>query len=283
MKKLLTILIGLTLVLPLRGQGKVSTRKYILADFTDKVTQVVLPGNEIIDSALKQEVVNNWTASAFEFCTMDRFEKLKTSSQYYFLIPAESRFKGEEDPGILFLSLLKGGPEAAEGINGMTDVLSLPLCAAMGGSGRELVYLGAMVQACQEFVLAAMESEKVAYSKELWFNENYAKSGKMKQIWLAREDLSESVSEKDLQRCLDEDMHLVDETDVDNVFLRGDYNTLVSYTVAPFQPKEGASYCYKMLFEADTHKLFYIYRHKITPKFGAGFLNEDLKRLARKR
>ena len=283
MKKLITICMGLALLLPLWGQGKVSTRKYILSDFTDKVTQVVLTGNDVIDSALKQEVVNSWTASAFEFCTLERFEKLKTSSQYYFLIPAESRFKGEENPGILFLSMLKGSPEAKEGMEGMTEVLSLPLCAAMGGSGRELVYLGPLVQAHQTFVLAAMESEKVAYAKELWFNENYAKSGKMKQIWLAREDLSETITEKDLERYLDEDIHLVDEAQADEVFLRGDYNTLVSYSVSPLVGENGASYSYKLLFEADTHTLYYIYRHKITRKFGAGFLSEDLKRLARKR
>ena len=34
-------------------------------------------GNDLIDSGLRQEVVNIWTASPFEFCTMDRFEALK--------------------------------------------------------------------------------------------------------------------------------------------------------------------------------------------------------------
>ena len=265
------------------GQGRVSTRKYIVSDFTDKITQVVLTGNDVMDSALRTEISNNWTASAFEFCTLEKFEQLKSNSQYYFLLPAESRFKGEENPGILFLSLLKGDPDAAKGIGEMTDIISLPLCAAMGGSGRELIYLGAVVKSIQEFTLAAMESEKVAYAKTLWFNENYAKYGKMKQIYLAREDLAESVTEKDLERYLDADIFLVDESKVDEVYLRGDYNTLVSYTVAPVVPEEKSSYCYKLLFEADTHTLFYIHRHKITPKFGEGFLVEDLKRLARKR
>ena len=283
MKKLIVCLASLALMIPLWGQGRVSTRKYIVSDFTDKITQVVLTGNDVMDSALRTEISNNWTASAFEFCTLEKFEQLKSNSQYYFLLPAESRFKGEENPGIMFLSLLKGDPDAAKGIGEMTDIISLPLCAAMGGSGRELIYLGAIVKAIQEFTLAAMESEKVAYAKTLWFNENYSKFGKMKQIYLAREDLSESVTEKDLERYLDADIHLVDESEADEVYLRGDYNTLVSYTVAPVLAEEGSSYCYKLLFEADTHSLFYIYRHKITPKFGEGFLVEDLKRLARKR
>ena len=272
MKKLFTILCALAVTATLWGQGKINTRKYILSDFNDKVIQVVLTGNDLIDSGLRQEVVNIWTASPFEFCTMDRFEALKTSAQYYFLIAAESRFKDEENPGITFLSLLKGGPQAKDGISAMTEVISLPLMAAAGGNGRELVYLGPIIQAIQEYTLSAMESEKVAYGMEAWFNQNYSKFGKMKQLYL-----------KQMERFLDEDIHIVSEADADKAFLEGGYNTLVGYVVAPFMPQNGASYCYKMLFEADTHTLYYIYKHKITEKSGVGFLADDLKRLARKR
>ncbi len=277
------LLCALALAATAWGQGKINTRKYILNDFNDKVVQIVLTGNDLIDSSLKQEVVNIWTASPFEFCTMDRFETLKTSAQYYFLIAAESRFKDEENPGITFLSLVKGGPQAKDGISSMTEVISLPLMAAAGGNGRELVYLGPLIQAIQEYALAAMESEKVAYGMEAWFNQNYNKFGKMKQLYIADGDISESVSQKQMERFLDEDIHIVDESEADKAFLEGDYNTLVAYVVAPFMPQNGASYCYKMLFEADTHTLYYIYKHKITEKSGVGFTADDLKRLARKR
>lgn len=277
------LLCALALAATAWGQGKINTRKYILNDFNDKVVQIVLTGNDLIDSSLKQEVVNIWTASPFEFCTMDRFETLKTSAQYYFLIAAESRFKDEENPGITFLSLVKGGPQAKDGISSMTEVISLPLMAAAGGNGRELVYLGPLIQAIQEYALAAMESEKVAYGMEAWFNQNYNKFGKMKQLYIADGDISESVSQKQMERFLDEDIHIVDESEADKAFLEGGYNTLVAYVVAPFMPQNGASYCYKMLFEADTHTLYYIYKHKITEKSGVGFTADDLKRLARKR
>lgn len=283
MKRVLILLCTLAVSVTVWGQGKINTRKYILSDFNDKVIQVVLTGNDLIDSGLRQEVVNIWTASPFEFCTMDRFEALKTSAQYYFLIAAESRFKDEENPGITFLSLLKGGPQAKDGISAMTEVISLPLMAAAGGSGRELVYLGPIIQAIQEYTLSAMESEKVAYGMEAWFNQNYNKFGKMKQLYLADGDISESVTEKQMERFLDEDIHIVSEADADKAFLEGGYNTLVGYVVAPFMPQNGASYCYKMLFEADTHTLYYIYKHKITEKNGVGFTVEDFKRLARKR
>lgn len=283
MKRICTVACALLAAVTLLAQGRVNTKKYILSDFTDKVTQVVLSGNEVLDSGLRQAVVTLWNSSPFEFCTLEQFESLKTQDRYYFLIVAESRFKGEENPGISFLTLVKGGPEAQEGIGAMTEVISLPLTAAMGGSGRELVYLSALVQAVQDFTLAAMESEKVAYAPDVWFNENYARFGKMKQIWLAGEDIAKSVSAKQLERFLDEDIHIVEEAGADKVYLSGAFNTLTGYVVAPFMPQNGASWCYKMLFEADTHTLYYIHKHKITEKSGVGFTVDDLKRLARKR
>ena len=276
MRKISFILLSLVLSLPLWAQGQVSTRKHKLADFTDKVTQVVLTGNEMLTSALREEVVAGWTASAFEFSTLDRFEKIKSEEKYYFLMVAESG-------GISFLTLLKGDPEAKEkGISAMHEVISLPLVAAMGGSGRELTYLGGLIKTVQEYTLEAMESEKVAYGMEAWVNKNYDKWGHTKQIRIASEDLSENVTEKELKKYLDEDFQVVDTADADQAYLDAQYNTLVSYVVAPLFPEKG-DVCYKMLFEADTHTLYYISRHRIDARRGAGFLPEDLKRLARKR
>lgn len=283
MKKIVCAVLALLLCLTAWSQGKVTTRKYILSDFTDKLTLVVLTGNEILDSGIRQEVVGRWRASAFEFCTLEQFEQQKTSPDHYFLMAAESRFKGEENPGITFLTLVKGGPEAGEGISSMTEVISLPLVAAMGGSGRELVYLGALVQGIQDFTLSAMESEKTAYSMESWFNQNYAREGKMKQIYLVKDDLSETVTPAQQARYLDEDIHLCEDADADQAYQDGRFQTLVSYVVAPVFPQNGASYCYKMLFDAESHSLYYIHRHKITEKSGEGFTADDLKRLARKR
>ncbi len=51
MKKTILVTIALLCGLMLFGQGKVKTRKYLLSDFTDKITKVVLPGNGILESA----------------------------------------------------------------------------------------------------------------------------------------------------------------------------------------------------------------------------------------
>lgn len=280
-RKVLYIALALTLAAPLlRAQGQVSTRSHRLGDFTDKVTQVVLTGDAMLSNALRQEVVAGWTASAFEFCTLEQFEKLKTSDQYYFLMVLESQFKDEERPGVSFLTLLKGGPEAAKGISAMYEVVAMPVVAALGGTGRELTFLSGLVTSLQEYTLEAMESEKVAYAMESWVNRGFKKWGRSKHILIAGEDLAPTVTEKDLQKYQNGRLQVVETREADQAYLDAANDTLVGFVVAPVFPGKG-SFCYKMLFDAQTHSLYYISKHKIDAKKGVGFLPEDLRQLSR--
>lgn len=273
MRRLIILTLCLLAAIVASAQGRVETRSYILGDFQDKVTKVVVPQDPILGSALKQEVVGIWSVSAFEFCTQEEFETLKSSDDYYFLTIQAFKFKGEQEPGILFLSLLKGEKH---------EVISLPLAPADDSSGRELVYLGALVKAVQDYTLAAMESEKTAYIPEKWFNANYAKWGRMLTIYMAREDVSLSVKDSDLEKYCDADFYIYDASKADDVFVEAPVNTLVSYSIAPVDPS-AASYSYQLLFRADTLELYYISRHRIRPRSMAGFLTSDIKWLAARR
>lgn len=249
--KFIYVLLALVTSLPLRGQGQVSTRAHRLADFPDKVTQVVLTGDPILSAALQEEVVNGWTASAFEFCTLEQFRERMTSDKYYFLAILDTRRKGEDAPGVSFLTLMKGGPEGAKGMGALHEVAALPLVASEGGDGREFTYLGALVQAIQEYTLAARESEKAAYGMAHWFKKRFHLDGK--QL-------------------------LLEPAQADEAFLSYAPDALSTYVVAPANPGKG-SCCYKMVFDAASHSLIYLDCHKLSAKKGAGFLPEDLKRL----
>ena len=281
MKKILLSLLTLVIGLPLFAQGQVSTRKHRLLDFPDKMTKVVLSENEVLSSALRQEVINVWTASTFEFCTLEQFEKLKTSDKYYFLIPVESRFKGEEEPGITLLTLVKGGAEAEKGIGAMHEVVSLPVCATLGVSERDLVFLGGIVQAIQDYTLEAMKSETVAYKMSTWFNDGFKKTAAGKDVFIATEDLSSACTPKELEKLEgNARLYLVEAAQADEEYRDGTPNALVGYVIAPILPSQG-SICYKLLFEADTHRLCYLERHKITGKKSEGFLPSELKSLGK--
>ena len=281
MKKIGIILLTLVIGLPLFAQGQVITRKYRLADFTDKMTQVVLCGDEVLNAALRKEVPYIWTSTTFEFCTLEQFEKIKTQDKYYFLIPIESVFKGEEEPGIRFLTLVKGGADAKDGIGAMHEVVSLPVAAAMGTDDRDLVYLGGIIQAIQEYTLAAMESESAAYKMSEWFNGRFKKSIEDKKVYIAQEDLSSEVNEKALAKLENNlSLHIVPASESDWQYVNQSPETIVGHVIAPVFPGKG-SVCYKLLFEADTHRLCYLERHKISEKKSEGFLASELKPLGK--
>ena len=277
MKRLTLFFALLAVSTALFAQGKVTTRKHLFADFPDKITKVVMSGNDVLDGALRQEVVDLWTLSPFEFCSMAEYESLKKSDTYYFLLVTAGRAKGEEEPMVRFLTLEKGGAEKGDNIALRTEVISLPLCPVEGGSGRELVFLPALVKGVQDFTAEAMESEKTAYTGMAWFNGNFDRKGAIKRIYLAKEDISESVAQKDLDKYLDEDILLCDEDEADKAYTDKTYNALVSYTVS------AGTWSYKLLLDADSDTVFYLRKHKVNVRNAPGFLADDLKRISRKR
>ena len=258
-------------------KGTVTTRKYRFSDFTDKITKVVMAGGDILDGALRQEVVDLWTASPFEFCSLSDYETLRKSDEYYFLLVTAGQAKGEEEPAVRFLTLEKGGADSGDNVALRTEVISLPLCPVEGADGRELVFLPALVKGVQDFALRAMESEKVAYTGMAWFNGNYGRKGRIKRIFLALEDLSDSVTDKQKERFIDEDILLCSADEADKAYVDRTFNALVSYTVS------AGTWSYQMLFEADTDTLYYIHRHRINARNGSGFTAEDLRRMSKGR
>ena len=125
-KFFLIALVATLLAAPAVSQAQVFSKKEDLKDLNSKTLMVVLENNSLTDLTLKQAVEKEWKLSKISFCNLDEFEKIKTDSTYYFLIRVKGIFKKEREPSIEFLSLLKGGENAAAGIDEMYDVLSLP-------------------------------------------------------------------------------------------------------------------------------------------------------------
>ena len=81
MKKNLIALACILMCLGAMAQGRIETKKFRISDFSDRITKVVMTGNEFIDAALRQEVMNRWTLSPYEFCTLAEFEANKKRAQ----------------------------------------------------------------------------------------------------------------------------------------------------------------------------------------------------------
>jgi hypothetical protein len=262
------------------GQAQITTRREKIKDFTSKTTKVVMSGDEILDEALREAVTTSWSLSPYEFCSKDEFNALKTNAGHYFLLVVKGQEKKEYEPGIDLLTLVKGGPEAAKGINEMLEVVSFPLRSAQLPSGRELAVLPAIIKVMQDLTKTMTSSEMKAYSSLNSYNKNLGKI-KNRQLYIPAEDIAPQVDGKTLGK-LDQDIFITDEDEVDGILARGAYNAVVSFVVAPADPVDG-SVCYKMLFTADTQELLYFKKHRIGSRRGRGFLPDDLMEIKKAR
>lgn len=271
MRRLLIILTGILVPMLAAAQAQIDTKKVKISDLTQKITKVVLHGNDFYDAILKEEIALRWRISPYEFCTLEEFETLKTDNQYYFLITTLGQFKKETAPGIQFLSLVKGGKGAKKSVGNMMEVISLPYASVEYPSGRELVFLPALLDIIQEHTLKSMESDFDGYLGMSKYTRNMQNAQEMKIVFF-EDEINESVDR--VMRASDERFVMADEDEADQYLIDNTPGTLVSYMVAPAEPVNG-SYCYKLLINAETHELYFFRRHRISEKYGVGFLPED--------
>ena len=275
MRKVFIMLAVALLPLMAGAQAQINTKKVKISDFTEKITKVVLTGNDFYDIALQDEVKARWRVSPYEFCTWDEVQKDRNSSDFYFLLTTSSQFKKESEPGLDLLTLVKGGTGAT--INSMLEVVFIPFAPAEDPSGREMVFLPAFLDIIQKHALMSMEKDTDGYIGLSNNSMNIAKAKNMEFVF-SEDDLSSEITREFRDLNFDSDMVITDEDSADDYMLENAPNTLVSYVVAPTDAQPG-SFCYKMLINSETHELYYFRRHRITKKFGPGFLAEDIRRI----
>ena len=277
MKKFIVIAVALLMPLLALAQAQIDTKRVKIGDFTQKVTKVVLTGNQFYDTCLESEVSSKWHVSPYEFCSLAEFEKMKSDDSYYFLLTTKGQFKKEAEPGLTFLTLVKGGKNSEKGIDEMLEIVAFPYASAENPSGREISFLPAILDVIQNYALDSMEKDINAYTGLPNYTMNITKSGNMRLVF-ADTDLSSEVTPDVKSQLFDENVLVVEADDADEYLTKNNENLLISYVVAPTSAKVG-SYCYKMLLDPRTNKLYYFRKHKISKKAGAGFLLEDVKRI----
>ena len=281
MKRIIAILITISLCCIAWGQAQINTKSVKISDFTQKTTKIVLTGNDFFDASLKDEIAAVWHISPYEFCTLEEFKTLKTDERYYFLLTTKGKFKNEKEAGLQFFTLVKGGKAAEVSIDKMLEIVSMPFASAEEPTGREHIFLRAFLNIIQNFTLDAMEKDTNAYGGLGYYNMDIFKTSKMGIIF-AKNDLSEEITEQVKEKYFNKDVLVIDENYADSFVTDGQEGILVSYVAVPTDPVPGA-YCYKMLIDSGTHRLYYFKKHKISKKLGSGFLLDDIRLITMKR
>ncbi|MEG0517486.1 MAG: hypothetical protein RR555_01280 [Bacteroidales bacterium] len=250
-------------------------KKESLKDFNYKTLMVVLENNSMADLALKEAVEEGWELSDYQFCNLDEFEKIKGDTSYYFLVRVKGIFKKEREPGIEFLSLLKGGPATVKGVDQMADILSLPFQPVDDSEGVIVPFIDAYVKIFQAHVLRVQKKKIAAHLGIAWYANRLGEL-KNKQVLINENDLSELLSRSQAESLLKEGITIVDESQIDQALLNKDSKTVVTLSIAPSVEQQG-SYCYKMLISTDGNELFYYKKQKVSAKNPRGFSREDIR------
>ena len=278
MKKFLILLAAIIMPLAAAAQAQITTKKIKISDFPEKTTKVVLTGNVLYDAVLKEEIAARWRIAPYEFCTLQEFNELKGKSNYYFLITTKGQFKTEGEPGLQFLTLVKGGEAAENGIDQMLEIVSLPIASAEEPSGRELTFLPVFITILQQYAQDAIDNDLNAYIGLSNYSKNLAETRTM-NILIADTDLDPQMSQSAKDLYLKDGVSTADQETVDKNLTQAQENTIISYVAAPTNPKAG-SYCYKMLIDPQTYKLYFFRKHRVSTKYGAGFADYDLRSIA---
>lgn len=266
MKKILCLLSFLCVSISLFSQAQITTKKEKLSDFRTKITKIVLPGDPFLDPAVKEAAKNTWTISPFEICSRGEFEELCFSSDYYFLMLAESLHK-EESLGVEVFQLIKGG--TGDSLDNSLHVISFPFRAAGGADGREITFLPAIFSIIQDGAKQTIDSGmKPSGSQKL-------RKGGSSPVYIASDDLTESGKEAAAKAG---GINVISSEEAEDIFDSG-ADALVGYVVAPSEASPGKS-CHVMLIDARTHKLCYLRRHKISENKGSGFTGSDIKSIS---
>lgn len=255
MKKFYILLVVLVLIPAIcSAQAKIYTKKVKLSDFPTKTTKVVLTGSDLLDTPLKNEIARRWHISPYEFCTIDEYNSIKSSSDYYFLRMVDVN-------GITEFSLSREG----------LDVIGLPFCPSNNSSGREMVFMPAFIDILQTYVMDSINSDMTGYIGLKDYSKNILKS-QGKEIYISRDDLATTFDD----RWYDKGINLADEDDADDIFSEEAEGAIVSYTVAPSASARKGRY-YVFLIGTGTHTLYYYGSGSVSAGKKSGFTAADMK------
>lgn len=274
MKKLSVILI-VFLFMPMLAfaQLQIHTHKEKISDFPQKITYVVLTGNDSLDVPVREAVKNFWTISAYEICSQEEFESLRKDDKYYFLAV------GPGAEGLRSWYLVKGGSyDKRKGLPSMLTVASVPICPADGLTGREDTLLPALLCNLQYAAGKAVRSNYTGIGGA----ESSLKAIKDLPIYLCEGELApEIIGIASQESYIQKNIRVLLPEELDAAFYTGD-QAIICFVVGPKNPVPGQSF-YVYLVDASSYTLHYKKRHKVSRSSGMGLLKEDLNAFAKGR
>lgn len=295
MKKTIAVLLTLTAAMTMAAQDnnrvdmeikqfqeqKVESGREYYKDIPARMTKVVIAGdNSMTDLIFKDAVEEGWNISPFEFCDYEEFDRIKTDTNYYFLMRIDKMHREESDPSMEFVCFLKGNAKATgDNISAMPELIALPLFPKDDGSDRIYSYLPAYMNIIQNYIQKIVDG-RIYPSKKGSVYVSPTEKSRGTKVLFRKDDLAYMPAMQEFEKMFRGKASQVTQDEIDRAMDNAEKSTIVSLVVAPSEISRRA-FCYKMLITADSYELVYFRKDRLTPKKGPGFLKSDLRRISK--
>ncbi len=278
MRQFSLIILALLISTGVQAQRIVRETKHTFDTFGAKITKVVIPSTSLPDLMLRDAVNRGWRISPFEFCTFEEYSRLKSDTNFFFLMRVDGMYKRELEPKIEYLTLLKGGPEVKSGMYSSQSIITLPLQESEDNSGQNLHLLPAYIDIIQNHIYKVQQNILLAFKGTLSYSDRVSEI-KGRELLFSTDLLGYDIGEGEFSALFGDAVKLVSVDDIEDAIINNKENTVIPVVINPKGDSAG-SYCYKMIIGTDTHELLFFRRHKVSRRLPVGFTKEDIRKIS---
>ena len=282
MKKTILILLAANLAISVSSQDYLPTREDINAFFTTK-TLVVLPNNPLLEYnyVIKTVMKQEWEITDYDFISFKEFEEKRFDPKYSFLYMTQVSFEHDKtDAKYRFIHLSLGGDYFR--MNQMPDIASVPVAYYNVEEENYGYKLGILVRFIQNHAKLIQERPEIVSANVFKHYNNNIKDIKTKTLYILENELAKEInSAARIKKNYPYKFRIVTKEEIEQVIKDRDKNVVFLHKVGPEGTKLNAR-CYKVIIGAGDANFYYFNYHKIDNKHPDGFLEDDLKKLAKK-
>jgi hypothetical protein len=229
---------------------------------------------------VREAVKSFWTITPYEFITIAEFNKRRTDPGYSFIVLTQTNFEKDKTGGLFnFVNLIEGKKVKSLGEN--PEICAVPLSFA-GEDDIEYGYkLGVILAFMQKHARLISEDPSLTGRKYLKYYNVNAPEVIKKTILVKEEDLAPEINTEEAIRAIYPfPVKIVSEKEIQKAIAEKTPGTLILHKVGPVGENK-SGYCFKMLIGVDDSQMYYYNQHITNSRKSNGFLEEDLRRLAR--
>ncbi|MDZ4059379.1 MAG: hypothetical protein U1D64_04965 [Bacteroidales bacterium] len=278
MRHFSTIILFLLITTGVQAQRIVRETKHTFETFGAKITKVVIPSTSLPDLMLRDAVNRGWRISPFEFCSFEEYNRLKSDTNFFFLMRVDGMYKRELEPKIEYLTLIKGGPEVKRGLYSSQNIITLPLQESDDNSGKSLHLLPVYIDIIQNHIYKVQQNILLAFKGTLSYSDRVSEI-KGKELLFSTDLLGYDIDEDEFTKLFGGAVKLVSADDLEDAIINNHKNTVVPVIINPKGDSEG-SFCYKLIIGTDSHELLFFRRHKVSRRLPVGFTKEDIRKIS---